>query len=82
MNRQKIIKISQILSVPHTRGDEPGTTENNEYFSGAFPTPVGMNRNQFADALLGLSVPHTRGDEPSTIPAKPRRGRRSPHPWG
>ena len=47
-----------------------------------FPTPVGMNRVESLEEILGKYVPHTRGDEPA-LPLFPWHDPEcSPHPWG
>ncbi len=49
---------------------------------GAFPTGVGMNRNQSRPGVVWWSVPHRRGDEPAGIRPYLQRLGRSPQAWG
>ena len=47
-----------------------------------FPTPVGMNRQDYKYGLAYTRVPHTRGDEPECVLEKYLSESCSPHPWG
>ena len=48
----------------------------------AFPTAVGMNRQNGGYIPRSQRVPHSRGDEPLNPKGKEASKRRSPQPWG
>jgi len=44
MNREKSVPLYTVISIPHTRGDEPIQLWHKMYTNEVFPTHVGMNR--------------------------------------
>jgi len=70
------------IHVPHTRGDEPAGEQDKRFFTGMFPTHVGMNRCKSRSQVQQSNVPHTRGDEPRQHQQRKRNLKCSPHTWG
>ena len=64
------------------RGDEPVKKKRALQQGMAFPTCVGMNRDETGILVAGIGVPHVRGDEPLAAESQSGDLKRSPRAWG
>jgi len=60
----KIASKKLLERIPHTRGDEPSSSQGKWCPGFVFPTRVGMNRSCLLCYFVKTRIPHTRGDEP------------------
>ena len=73
---------SEIISCPHTHGDDPYRGFLLDWDSSLVPTRMGMIPTYRLSTSTRLTCPHTHGDDPLRIIVFAYFNSLSPHAWG